>query len=101
MNVNNDELKWFIGNTLPVPDKLNIEFDDMEIECDILSDVWDENQTIYCYSCEYSNGNREEIRIPLEKVIERYLNWREWNRCYHLDNIIESCILERLQLLEY
>lgn len=100
MNVKIDELEWFIGNTLPVPDKFIIEFDDVEIVCETLFGEWDENKPIFSYSCEYSNGNREVVRIPLEKIIDKYIKWKEWNSSYNLDDIVETCILERLKLID-
>jgi hypothetical protein len=100
MNVNNVELKWFIGNTLPVPDKLNIEWeDDLEIECEINHSEWDENKPTYSFICDYMNGNREVVEIPLEDIIEKYVQWKKWNKGYHLDHVTECCILERLRLL--
>jgi hypothetical protein len=106
-------LEWLFGMCLSLPlqnnMKINLWDNDKIIgERKILYTKdykeWDENNPIYCYICDYENGDREIVRIPIIEVLNKinhFHNYKKNNKQWRddIDFVIESCIRERLKLI--
>ena len=106
-------LEWLFGENLNVPQqnsmKIHLWDNDKIIEERQLlytNDYkdWDEHNPIYSYICDYENGDREIVKIPIIEVLKKYNhfhNYKKSNKKWRddIDFVIESCIRERLKLI--
>ncbi len=105
MKYNYDEIKWFIGRNIDVPQSLIIECGDtLEIKCISNFDKWDFENPIYEYLCDYGDGNVEKVSISLDTLIEESM-WYKENNIYknyfdNIESVVERCIFMKLKLLD-
>jgi hypothetical protein len=108
-------LEWLFGRSLNLPEEVflkedvynGFDIEKIKINCNISFDNWNENKPIYRYICDYENGEREIVNIPLMEIIEKWndnhnlkLNDDNYDICFDDIKFVIMCIItNKLKLI--